>query len=113
MDHLRRIGRLQAARLRQGFTVSSTAAPAIAGSPAVAQTLTASSGDWSGSPSAYAYQWSRCDGTATTCTDIAGATSATYAVTPEDTGSVLRATVTARNSVTSVSSTSAVTAPVA
>ena len=110
---LRQIGRLQADRLREGFTVTSVAAPAIAGTPAVAQTLTASSGDWSGAPSAYAYQWSRCDSTATTCADIAGATAATYTVAPEDTGSVLRATVTARNSVTSAGTASTVTAPVA
>lgn len=109
---LRQLGRLQADRLRQGFTITSLAAPAIAGSPAVAQPLTASSGDWSGAPSAYAYQWSRCDSTATTCADIVGATAATYTVTPEDTGSVLRATVTASNSVTAASTTSTVTAPV-
>ena len=113
LGQLRGLGRIQADRLREGFTVTSTTAPAVAGTPAVGQTLTASSGDWSGAPSAYAYQWSRCDSTATTCADIAGATAATYAVAPEDAGSVLRATVTARNSVTSASTAAAVTAPVA
>jgi Ig domain of plant-specific actin-binding protein len=111
--HLRQLGRLQGARFLQGFTVASTAAPTITGTVAPAQTLTASTGDWSGSPSSYAYQWSRCDSTATTCTDIAGATAATYTVTPEDTGFVLRTTVTAQNSVTSASTTSPVTTPVA
>jgi hypothetical protein len=112
-SHLRLMGRLQAERLREGFTVANTAAPAVTGTAAVAQALTVSSGDWSGAPSAYAYQWSRCDSTATACADIAGATAAAYTVAPEDTGSVLRATVTAKNSVSSATTVSAVTSPVA
>ncbi len=110
---LRQLGRMQAEHLRQGFTVSNLTAPALSGTAAPAQTLIATSGDWTGAPSSYGYQWSRCDTTATTCADIAGATAATYTVTPEDTGSVLRATVTARNSVSSASTASAVTTPVA
>jgi hypothetical protein len=111
-SHLRQLGRLQGDRFLKGFTVASTAAPAISGTASPAQTLTASSGDWSGSPSSYTYQWSRCDTTVTTCTDIAGATAATYTVAPEDTGFVLRTTVTGRNSVTSASTASPVTAAV-
>jgi hypothetical protein len=110
---VRALAGLQADRLQRSFTVASVAVPTVTGTASPAQTLTASTGDWSGAPGVYAYQWSRCDVTATTCTDIAGATSATYVVAPEDTGSVLRATVVASNSVGSAGATSAVTAPVA
>ena len=109
---VRALARLQGDRLQRSFTVASVAPPTVTGTATPAQTLTASAGDWSGAPSQYAYQWSRCDSTATTCADIPGATSATYVVAAEDTGSVLRATVVARNSVSSATATSAVTAPV-
>jgi hypothetical protein len=110
---VRALARLQGDRLQRSFTVASVAPPTVTGTAAPTQTLTASAGDWSGAPSQYAYQWSRCDSTATTCADIPGATSATYVVAAEDTGSVLRATVVARNSVSSSTATSAVTGPVA
>lgn len=110
---LQGLARLQAKRLQTAFTVANVAVPTVTGTTAPAQTLTASPGDWGGAPSTYTYQWSRCDSTATTCSDIPGATSATYVVAAEDTGSVLRATVVAGNSVSSSSATSAVTTPVA
>lgn len=110
---LRRIGQLQGNRFLQAFTVGNLVAPTLSGTATPSQSLTASSGDWAGAPTSYGYQWSRCDSTATTCADIAGATTATYTVTPEDTGSVLRATVVAKNSVSTSSTTSAVTAAVA
>ena len=110
---LRGLAKLQSGRLQQSFTVANVAVPTVTGTPTPAQTLTAATGDWGGAPSAYAYQWSRCDSTGTTCADIPGATSATYVVAAEDAGSVLRATVVASNSVSSSSATSAVTTPVA
>lgn len=106
---LRALAQLQSGRFKKSFTVANVAVPTVSGVAAPAQTLTASPGDWSGAPSTYTYQWSRCDSTATTCADIPGATSASYVVVPEDTGSVLRATVVAGNSVSSSSATSAVT----
>ena len=55
-----------------------TSAPTISGVAQVGQTLTASSGAWSGTaPISYSYQWLRCDATGANCTDIAGATSST------------------------------------
>ena len=110
---LRRLGQLQAGRFQRSFTVANVSVPTVTGTASSSQTLTASSGDWAGAPSTYTFQWSRCDTTATTCTDIPGATSATYVVAAEDTGSVLRTTVVARNSVSSSTATSAVSAPVA
>ena len=109
----RKLAQLQSARFQRSFTVANVAVPTVTGTASPAQTLTASPGDWSGAASTFTYQWSRCDSTATTCADIPGATSATYVVAAEDAGSVLRATVVAGNSVSSLSATSAVTAPVA
>ena len=110
---LRGLAKLQSDRLQKSFTVANVAVPTVTGTATPAQTLTASTGDWGGAPSTYTYQWSRCDSTATTCTDIPGATAATYVVAAEDSASVLRATVVASNSVGSATATSAVTTPVA
>ena len=110
---LRKLAQLQSARFQRSFTIASVAVPTVTGTATPAQTLTATPGDWSGAPSSFTYQWSRCDSTATTCADIPGATAATYVVAAEDAGSVLRATVVAGNSVSSAAATSAVTAPVA
>ena len=109
---LRRLAKLQSDRFKRSFTVTSVAVPTVTGVATPPQTLTASPGDWSGAPSTYAYQWSRCDSTGTTCADIPGATAATYVVAAEDSGSQLRATVVASNSVSSSSATSALTTPV-
>lgn len=105
-----RVAQAQATRFESAFTVATVSPPAVTGTAAQAQTLTASAGEWRGAPSAFAYQWSRCDATGVTCTSIAGATGAAYTVAPEDLGSVVRVSVTASNSVTSLAATSAPTA---
>jgi Subtilase family/Fervidolysin N-terminal prodomain len=89
---------------------ASTSPPSIAGSALVGQTLTASTGSWSGAPTSYAYQWLRCGAS---CTAIAGASSSGYAVQAADAGSTLRVAVTASNTAGSASATSAATGTVA
>lgn len=80
---------------------SSTAPPAIYGTPAPGQTLTCSQGGWSGSPvKSYAYQWLR-DGIA-----IGTATDSGYAVPTADGGHTLACRVTARNIAGQASATS-------
>lgn len=87
--------------------------PAVSGTPQDGQTLTASTGNWTGTqPIAYGYQWRRCDTTGAACADIAGATGSTYPATTADVGSTLRVTVTATNSVGSASAVSAPTTTV-
>ena len=90
---------------------ANTAAPAITGTTVAGQTLGASNGSWSGSPTSFAYQWQRCDATGAACANL-GAANQSYVVQPADIGQTLRVVVTASNAAGSASATSAPTAPV-
>jgi thermitase len=74
-----------------------TAPPTIAGTAQMGQSLNASTGSWSESPTGYAYQWQRCDTTGANCSPISAATAQTYTVGAADLGKTLRAAVTASN----------------
>ena len=76
---------------------ANTLKPAILGDAFVGQTLTATNGRWTGSPTSYGYQWLRCDGGGTSCIAIAGATGRTYGVRFDDVYSSLSLDVTAKN----------------
>jgi hypothetical protein len=89
-----------------------TTLPAVSGSAVGGQTLTASNGTWSNSPTGYAYQWSRCDSTGGSCASISGATAAAYTLVSADVGKTLRVTVTASNAAGSGSATSTQTGKV-
>jgi hypothetical protein len=91
----------------------STAPPTISGTPTVGQTLTASNGSWSNAPTAYAYQWLRCNGGGNSCVSIANATEKTYALVAADAGQTLRVRVTATNTDGSAAAESAATDQVA
>ena len=87
--------------LQTAFTIANTAAPTITGTQTQGQVVTVDEGSWTGAPSAYSYSWSRCDTTGANCAPVANATSNSYPVTAADTGSTLRVTVTAANSISS------------
>ena len=74
-----------------------TAGPTIAGAPQQSGTLTVSTGEWSGAPTGFAYQWRRCDAAGTTCVDIVGAIGASYVLTAADAGKTIRVLVVATN----------------
>ena len=77
---------------------SNVTPPSISGMTADGQTLTASTGTWSGTtPMTFTYQWQRCNTSGTSCVAVAGATSSTYLVSAADIGSTLRVVVTATN----------------
>jgi Concanavalin A-like lectin/glucanases superfamily/Putative amidase domain/WD40-like Beta Propeller Repeat len=79
-----------------------TVAPAISGAARSGDSLTASEGTWTGlSPITYSYRWQRCDSSGESCSDIPGATEASYSVSGEDIGSKLRVWVIASNSAAS------------
>jgi hypothetical protein len=90
----------------------STAPPAVVGTPQQGQTLSASTGSWTGAPTGFAYQWERCDSAGANCAAVAGASGPTYVVTSADVGFRLRVVVTATNAGGAGTSASAPTAPV-
>jgi hypothetical protein len=83
-----------------------TATPTISGTAQVGDTLTASTGTWTNSPTAYSYQWNA-NGTA-----ISGATSSTYTLVSSEVGDTITVTVTATNSGGSATATSSSVGPV-
>ena len=88
-----------------------TAAPVISGSAQQGDTLSASNGSWSNSPSSYLYQWQDCS-SSTSCASISGATSSTYTLASSDVGKTVDVVVTARNAGGAASATSAQTGTV-
>jgi len=90
-----------------------TQLPALAGTAQDEQTLTATSGTWTGStPMKFAYGWLRCDGGGAACLTIIGASTPSYGTVPADVGSTIRVQVTAKNSAGSTTVTSYATAVV-
>ena len=92
---------------------SNTRLPSISGTARDGSILTASKGDWTGSPTSYAYQWMRCDSAGGGCAPIGGANSFRYTVASGDVGGRLRIDVTATNSAGSGSASSRPTGVVA
>ena len=75
-----------------------TAAPALSGVARDGQTLSASTGTWTGTdPIAYTYQWQRCDAGGGNCADIAGETGSSYDLAAADIGHSVRVQVTGTN----------------
>jgi hypothetical protein len=91
----------------------STAPPTVSGTAAVGRTLTASNGTWSNAPTAYAYQWLRCNGGGNNCAAVANGAQQTYTLVGADAGHTMRVRVTASNADGSASAQSDPTAVVA
>ncbi len=88
---------------------TNTSLPAITGTAIEGQSLSASTGMWSSSPTSYAYQWQRCT---SSCANVSGATAETYSLDASDVGSAMRVIVSATNSAGTALATSAQTATV-
>jgi GH25 family lysozyme M1 (1,4-beta-N-acetylmuramidase) len=71
---------------------AATTPPVMSGTAQVGQLLTGSVGTWTGSPTAFSYQWQRCT---TQCVAIVGATTVSYTLTPDDIGATISLVVTA------------------
>ncbi len=91
------LARLAVNQIKSAMTPQNTAVPTIAGSAAIGQTLGGLAGTWLSFPTAYTFQWERCDATGANCTAVAGATTQTYVVTAADADSTLRLVVGAQN----------------
>jgi hypothetical protein len=85
----------------------------VSGTARDGQTLSASTGLWSGSPTSYAYQWQRCDSSGASCANVSAATANSYPLGSTDVGATLRVTVTASNAGGSATAQSAPSAIVA
>jgi len=89
--------------------------PTTSGSAQQGQTLSASTGAWTGdAPISYSFAWQRCGSSGGSCTDISAAMAQTYLVASSDVGSTLRVVVTASNTAgtsTAASSPTGVVAP--
>ncbi len=106
----RKFGTLGVAHIDAALVPIVISPATVTGTAQQGQTLTASPGEWGDEPASYTYQWQHCDATGANCTDVAGATAATYAVTAADVGFTLHVEVTGTNRFGTASSVSAVTA---
>jgi hypothetical protein len=84
---------------------TNSVAPTITGTKSVGQTLTSSTGTWSGTPTSYAYQWKRADTSSGSYTDISGANTSTYVLTSDDVSKFIKVGVIATNAAGSSSQT--------
>jgi hypothetical protein len=89
-----------------GTAPANTVVPAITGTTTEGQTLTSSTGTWSGTVVSYTYQW-KADGV-----NIASATASTFVLTASQVGANITVAVTATNEVGSTTATSAAVGPV-
>jgi hypothetical protein len=87
---------------------ANTSPPTISGTAEQGQRLSASAGSWSNSPTSYAYQWQDCS-SASSCSNIGGATASSYTLQSSDVGKMIDVVVTASNAGGSGSATSAQT----
>jgi hypothetical protein len=88
-----------------------TAVPVISGTARSKQTVSASTGTWSGSVTGFSYQWERCTSTsASSCSPIGGATGSSYTCQTADIDLYLRVEVTATNPAGQATAVSAATA---
>lgn len=85
-------------------------APRIVGDAVTTKLLTAVAGIWGGDkPTAFAYQWERCDAAGGNCVPLPAATRQTYTPLPADVGHALVVAVTATNSIGAATALSAAT----
>jgi hypothetical protein len=90
---------------------ANTAHPGIAVPPTVGDTMTATQGTWSNSPTSFAYQWLHCPASGgaadgSDCTAVPGATRNAIGVDRSDVGNPFRVRVTATNADGSASAVS-------
>jgi virginiamycin B lyase len=96
-------------RLVVPFAPANKTLPAVSGSAAEGQTLTATAGSWSNQPRAITLQWQVCDQSGSSCTNLPGQTATTHELSASEVGHTLRVAVTASNIAGSETTTSSAT----
>ena len=76
---------------------ANTSAPTVSGVAEQGQTLTASAGEWTVSPTSFEYHWLICNPSGATCSAIPGATGTTFTVPASAVGTTIRVAVGAGN----------------
>jgi hypothetical protein len=93
---------------------TAVAGPTVTGTAAQGRQLTASPGTWSGvGPVSFAYQWYRCDATASSCLMIRGATAPTYMLGSRDIAKTLGLALRATDSSGTATAYAGVVGPIA
>jgi len=92
-----RLARAVASHVQIGLVPANSSPPTISGTAQSGASLAVAAGQWTKSPSTYAYRWLRCDASGANCQPIENAATPTYVVTDADVASTLRAEVTAAN----------------
>jgi RHS repeat-associated protein len=92
---------------------TNSAPPTISGTARDGQSLSSTTGTWSGLGNSYSRQWLRCDAAGNACVNIAAATQPSYVLTSGDVGRTLRVRVSASYALGSDEATSSQTAAVA
>jgi hypothetical protein len=82
---------------RNAAAPQNSSAPTISGTAREGGTLTANNGNWTNSPTSFAYQWQQCDAGGASCSNITSGTGKSYSVTAGDADHTLRVAVTASN----------------
>ena len=91
---------------------ANTVAPAVSGTAKQGQTLSTTTGTWTGSSLTYVYLWYRCDAGETNCAAISGANGATYVLGSSDVGRYVISITVATNSAGSARANSNAVGPV-
>jgi len=88
----------EVAELANSSIPTNSDVPAVSGIARTGETLDASTGSWTGSPSSYAYQWKRANTADGTYSNISSATSNQYILTDADIDKFIKVSVIATNS---------------
>jgi hypothetical protein len=89
---------------------ANTVRPLVTGAALTGETLKATTGTWTGSPSSFAYQWQDCNSAGAACANIAGASASSYKLKASDVGHTVRVLLTAENEAGSSTAASGTTA---
>ena len=92
---------------------TNSAPPTISGTARDGESLSSTTGAWSGLGNSYSRQWLRCNAAGNACVNIAGSTQPSYVLSSEDVGRTIRVRVMASNPLGSDEATSSQTAVVA